>query len=72
MQNPCDHPLYTQEWNSFWNRRYQELLSEGKNPDLHDFEKEWISFWRNRLNEILATEVCNLSGEQQVVWVLMA
>ena len=36
-KRPEDHPKYAQEWKSFWERRYRELQSEGRNPNNHDY-----------------------------------
>ena len=51
-KNPEKHPSYPDEWKKFWNRRYKELQSEGKDPSKHDFKPEWIEFWNKRMREM--------------------
>lgn len=51
-KNPEKHPAYPDEWKKFWNRRYKELQSEGKDPSKHDFKPEWIEFWNKRMREL--------------------
>ncbi|KAJ0181364.1 hypothetical protein K1T71_003449 [Dendrolimus kikuchii] len=51
-KNPEKHPLYPEEWKKFWNRRYKEIQSEGKDPSKHDFKPEWIVFWTARMKEL--------------------
>jgi len=58
VQKPEDHPAYHIEWGMFWERRYQELLCEGKDPDSYDFKPEWISYWNNRMKELSMFQVC--------------
>lgn len=56
-QKPEDHPAYPREWGMFWERRYQELIDEGKDPDKYDFKREWIPFWKIRSRELFEAEV---------------
>lgn len=51
-KNPEKHPQYNDEWKQFWNRRYKELQSDGKDPNKHDFKPEWIVFWNRRMLEL--------------------
>lgn len=51
-KNPEKHPQYPEEWKVFWNKRYKEIQSEGKDPAKHDFKPEWIVFWTKRMKEI--------------------
>ncbi|KAL4707135.1 hypothetical protein ACJJTC_018870 [Scirpophaga incertulas] len=51
-KNPEKHPLYPEEWKKFWNRRYKEIQSEGKDPSKHDYKPEWIVFWTARMKEL--------------------
>uniref|UniRef100_A0A8D8Y203 Uncharacterized protein CG7065 n=2 Tax=Cacopsylla melanoneura TaxID=428564 RepID=A0A8D8Y203_9HEMI len=51
-KNPEKHPLYPEEWKTFWNRRYKELQAEGKDPNTYDFKPEWIDFWDKRMKEL--------------------
>ncbi len=50
-RHSCD-PVYTREWEAFWQRRYTELKSEGKNPVDHNYEAEWMVFWHKRRKEL--------------------
>lgn len=56
-KNPEKHPQYNDEWKQFWNRRYKELQTEGKDPSKHDFKPEWILFWNKRMSELHNNEV---------------
>lgn len=56
-KNPEKHPKYNDEWKLFWNKRYKELQSEGKDPSKHDFKPEWIVFWNKRMLELHNAEV---------------
>ena len=40
------------EWKTFWQRRYLELKSEGKNPADYNYEGEWMVYWHKRKNEL--------------------
>nr|XP_037872020.1 uncharacterized protein CG7065 isoform X2 [Bombyx mori] len=51
-KNPEKHPLYPEEWKKFWNKRYKQIQSEGKDPSKHDFKSEWIVFWTKRMKEL--------------------
>ncbi|XP_045450218.1 uncharacterized protein CG7065-like [Melitaea cinxia] len=56
-KNPEKHPLYPDEWKKFWNRRYKEIQTEGKDPSKHDFKPEWIVFWTTRMKELHEEEL---------------
>lgn len=56
-KNPEKHPSYPEEWKKFWNRRYKELQSDGKDPENHDFKPEWIEFWNKRMHIIYEEEL---------------
>ncbi|KAI8430196.1 hypothetical protein MSG28_000551 [Choristoneura fumiferana] len=56
-KNPEKHPLYPEEWKKFWNRRYKEIQTEGKDPSKHDFKPEWIVFWTARMKELHDAEL---------------
>ncbi|KFB42135.1 AGAP003633-PA-like protein [Anopheles sinensis] len=56
-KNPEKHPLYSEEWKKFWNRRYKELQAEKKDPQKHNFKPEWIEFWTKRMKELHDEEV---------------
>ena len=44
--------VYAAEWKTFWQRRYLELKSEGKNPADHNYEPEWMVYWHTRKKEL--------------------
>uniref|UniRef100_A0AAG5CUY8 Matrin-type domain-containing protein n=1 Tax=Anopheles atroparvus TaxID=41427 RepID=A0AAG5CUY8_ANOAO len=56
-KSPEKHPLYSEEWKKFWNRRYKELQLEKKDPQKHNFKPEWIEFWTKRMQELHEEEV---------------
>ncbi|KAK4873888.1 hypothetical protein RN001_013248 [Aquatica leii] len=56
-KNPEKHPQYNDEWKQFWNKRYKELQSEGKDAANYDFKPEWIQFWNKRMVEIHNSEI---------------
>ena len=52
--SPEKHPMYSEDWIKFWERRYKALKKEGKvNPDDYDYTKEWKVVWKARMKEIL-------------------
>lgn len=51
-KNPEKHPLYSKEWQTFWNKRYKELTNEGKDASKHDYKPEWIKVWTERIKEL--------------------
>ncbi|XP_040163003.1 uncharacterized protein CG7065-like [Anopheles arabiensis] len=62
-KNPEKHPLYSEEWKKFWNRRYKELQAEKKDPAKHNFKPEWIEFWTKRMKELHEEEVARKKEE---------
>uniref|UniRef100_A0A182U8Z7 C2H2-type domain-containing protein n=1 Tax=Anopheles melas TaxID=34690 RepID=A0A182U8Z7_9DIPT len=62
-KNPEKHPLYSEEWKKFWNRRYKELQAEKKDPAKHNFKPEWIEFWTKRMKELHDEEVARKKEE---------
>jgi hypothetical protein len=56
-KNPENHPLYSDEWKKFWNRRFKELQMEGKDTNSYDFKPEWILSWSKRMQEIHEEEI---------------
>lgn len=56
-KTPEKHPLYSEEWKKFWNKRYKELTAEGKDATKHDFKPEWIKFWTVRIKELNEEEM---------------
>ena len=56
-KRPEDHPDYPEEWRLFWEKRYKELQSQGKDADNHDYKTEWIPYWGKRVQDIYEAEV---------------
>lgn len=56
-KNPEKHTQYNDEWKKFWNKRYKELQTEGKDVSSHDFKPEWIIFWSSRMHELHQEEI---------------
>ncbi|XP_014285651.1 uncharacterized protein CG7065 isoform X2 [Halyomorpha halys] len=56
-ENPEKHPQYSEEWKSFWNRRYKEIQQSGKDPNSYDFKPEWITFWDERMKNLHEEEL---------------
>lgn len=55
--NPENHPNYSDEWKSFWSRRYNELKAQGKNANDHDYKPEWVEFWTRKVKELLRIDI---------------
>lgn len=51
-RSPEKHPDYSEEWKNFWQRKYNELLAEGKNANSYDYKPEWVEFWMPRMQEL--------------------
>lgn len=51
-KSPEKHPLYSEEWKSFWSRTYKELIAQGKDANSYDYKPEWIKFWTERMKEL--------------------
>jgi zinc finger CCCH domain-containing protein 13 len=56
-KNPEKHPLYGEEWKTFWSERYKELTRAGKDAAGYDYKPEWVSFWMKRMKELLVTDI---------------
>lgn len=56
-KSPETHPNYSDEWKTFWQRRYNELIAEGKDPNGHNFKPEWIKFWMHRMKQLKLEEI---------------
>jgi len=54
--NPGKHPNYNSTWEEFWDRRYGEIETEGKDPETHNYEPEWRIFWKETLQQLLDKE----------------
>ncbi|XP_052891793.1 uncharacterized protein CG7065-like isoform X2 [Anopheles moucheti] len=62
-KNPEKHPLYSEEWKKFWNRRYKELQAEKKDPQKHNFKPEWIEFWTKRMKDLHEEDIARKKEE---------
>ena len=62
-KRPEDHPKYAEEWKSFWERRYKELQSQGRNPNNHDFKAEWIPYWTKHVSDLFDSEVLDKTND---------
>ncbi|XP_065371063.1 uncharacterized protein TTLL5 isoform X1 [Calliphora vicina] len=59
-KNPESHPLYEEEWNSFWQHRKKELEREGFNHRTYNFQPEWVHYFKQRI-EVLFGEALHKS-----------
>ncbi|CAO1392744.1 unnamed protein product [Diamesa serratosioi] len=46
---PEKHPLYSDEWTTFWNFRYKQLKKSGIDPLNFDFKPDWVKFWMQKI-----------------------
>ncbi|XP_034664426.1 uncharacterized protein LOC117898858 [Drosophila subobscura] len=58
--DPEQHPLYQEEWQSFWKRRKDELILLGINHRSYNFQNEWIIFFNARLEELYNRDMENI------------
>lgn len=56
-KNPERHPSYSDEWKAFWQRRYNELLAQGKDANGHNYKPEWVEFWMPRMRQLKLKEI---------------
>ena len=56
-KRPEDHPQYPEEWRIFWEKRYQEIQSQGKNPDQYDYKPDWIPYWAKKVEDLYQNEI---------------
>ena len=56
-KRPEDHPQYPEEWRIFWEKRYQEIQSQGKNPDNYDYKPDWIPYWAKKVEDLYRNEI---------------
>ncbi|KAL1122223.1 hypothetical protein AAG570_003628 [Ranatra chinensis] len=63
QSRPEKHPMYPEEWKSFWNRRYKELQQSGQDASQYDFKPEWIIFWDKRMRELHEKELADKKEE---------
>ncbi|XP_017486703.1 PREDICTED: uncharacterized protein CG7065-like [Rhagoletis zephyria] len=62
-KNPESHPLYDEEWNGFWRRRKEQLISQGIDHRSHNYQPEWVKYFKNRLEELFEKEICDSKME---------
>ena len=62
-KRPEDHPKYAAEWKHFWEKRYKELQSQGRDPGNHDFKAEWIPYWTKHVANLFDTEVLDKTND---------
>ena len=62
-RRPEDHPKYGEEWKYFWEKRYKELQSQGRDPNRHDFKAEWIPYWTKRVSRLFDNEVLEKTND---------
>ena len=62
-RRPEDHPKYGIEWKHFWEKRYKELQSQGRDPNKHDFKAEWIPYWTKQVSNLFDTEVLDRTND---------
>ncbi|SPP83235.1 uncharacterized protein LOC117585666 [Drosophila guanche] len=58
--DPEQHPLYQEEWQTFWKRRKDELILLGINHRSYNFQNEWIIFFNARLEELYNRDMENI------------
>ncbi|XP_017848430.1 uncharacterized protein CG7065 isoform X4 [Drosophila busckii] len=58
--DPEEHPLYKENWEKFWKRRKDELITAGINHRTYNYQNEWILFFNIRLEELYNQEVENI------------
>ena len=56
-KRPEDHPQYPEEWRIFWEKRYKELQSQGKDADNYDYKPDWIPYWAKKSEELYRSEI---------------
>ena len=62
-KRPEDHPKYAEEWKNFWEKRYKELQSQGRDPNNHDFKAEWIPYWTKHVSDLFDSEVLDKTND---------
>ena len=56
-KRPEDHPQYPEEWRIFWEKRYKELQTQGKDADNYDYKPDWIPYWAKKSHELYKNEI---------------
>ncbi|KAM7363423.1 uncharacterized protein ACRADG_000334 [Cochliomyia hominivorax] len=59
-KDPETHPSYNEEWQKFWKRRKDELISTGIDHRKYNYQPEWVRFIKIRIEELYGQEVENL------------
>ena len=62
-RRPEDHPRYGPEWKQFWEKRYRELQSQGRDPNKHDFKAEWVPYWTKQVAGMFDNEVLERTND---------
>ncbi|XP_053969959.1 uncharacterized protein LOC128871859 isoform X1 [Anastrepha ludens] len=62
-KNPESHPLYDEEWNGFWRRRKEQLVSQGIDHRSYNYQPEWVKYFKNRLEELFEKEISDSKRE---------
>lgn len=57
QKSPESHPLYTDEWTSFWSKKYKKVLEQGNDANSYDYTPEWTVFWIEKLRDLHNVEV---------------
>ncbi|EDW83964.2 uncharacterized protein Dwil_GK13884 [Drosophila willistoni] len=58
--DPEEHPQYQEEWQKFWKRRKDELISAGINHRTYNYQNEWVLFFNARIEELYNQDVENI------------
>lgn len=58
--DPETHPSYNEEWQKFWKRRKDELVSAGLDHRKYNYQPEWVRFIKIRIEELYGQEVENV------------
>lgn len=59
-KDPETHPSYNEEWQKFWKRRKDELITAGLDHRKYNYQPEWVRFIKVRIEELYGQEVENL------------
>lgn len=52
-KSPENHPLYSEEWDMFWVRRFKQLKEQNlADPKTYDYKPEWVIYWTKRMKEL--------------------
>lgn len=59
VKNSSTHPAYNDEWQKFWQLRYNEIAASGKDPDTYNYKPDWALCWNDLLNQFKLDEMRN-------------